>query len=122
MANKFYYNGNLVRTSQNHVYTHATVNINNGELYGCSSTLQGAQKIINERLHWAEEEIENAKVAIKALKSGKNGCYMKEGRRSYPHRFGKDDTIEKYEGWIANSTKRIEWVRENLRVVELEMR
>ena len=122
MANKFYYNGELVRTSKNHIYTHAAININTGTCLGCSSTIQGAQKVINDRKSAAQEEIGNAKAAISALKSGKNGYYAKAGRHTYFHRFDENDTIEKYQGWIDHDTNRIEYIDANLRVVELEMR
>ena len=42
---KFYYNGNLIRTSKTHVYTHAVLKPD-GKPFACSSSLDGAKKAI----------------------------------------------------------------------------
>ena len=122
MANRFYYGEKLIRTSKTNTYTHAAININTGECYGCSSTIRGAQANIDRIVNGNEEAIRNAQTAVKALENGKAGFYGKEGRYTYWHKFEAKDTLEKYQRRIADCTKNIEWIHENLRVVELEQR
>lgn len=47
MAHKFYYNGKLIRTSENHHYTHAVFD-GNGKLVGCRGSLALAQQLYAE--------------------------------------------------------------------------
>ena len=123
MANRFYYNGELIRTSKDHTYTHAALNINTGKCYGCSSTYKGAQANIDRMISGYRTGIENSKLAIKALEKGARGYWVKiGGGRSYFERFFKEDTIESFEEYIKACEDKLDWIAENLRVVELEMR
>ena len=51
---KFYYDGELIRTSKTHNYTHAVVALaepgakNKWVTYGCRTGLQGAQALLND--------------------------------------------------------------------------
>lgn len=119
---KFYYNGKLVRTSKNHEYTHAVINITNDGCMGCRASKETAEAIITSEIAQYEKRIANYESAIKALESGKSGYYAKEGRRIYYNKFSSDSTVERY-------IERIEWCREyinkvmaNWQVVELEAR
>lgn len=49
---KFYYNGQLIRTSKTHHYTHACVEISEKGIrcIGCSSTKQGAERVKAEKV------------------------------------------------------------------------
>ena len=51
---KFYYDGELIRTSKTHTYTHAVVApaapqlMNRWVVFGCRSSLEGAEKLLAE--------------------------------------------------------------------------
>ena len=122
MANKFYYNGELVRTSENHIYTHAAININTGKCYGCSSTLKGAQANIDRMLGEYRGGIEYCQKALKALERGEKGVWTKICGRRWFDRFDKNDTPEHFNERIGIYEQKLVWINENLRVVELEMR
>lgn len=119
---KFYYNGELVRTSKNHVYTHAVINRVDGKVIclGCSSSKNGAEKIISKEVSRSERFIENYKRAINALNSGKSGYYWKEGRNTSFIHFNASDTIEVYKRRIKDNENAIERCN-SFEIVELEM-
>lgn len=121
---KFYYNGKLVRTSKAHVYTHAVIDQASGSLKGCRSNKDAALSIISSQISRYETDIKNCEIAIKALKAGKSYYVVKERGRSYPIRFKdiEDPTVDGYTKWIELDKKRIEYIRENWKVVELEAR
>ena len=116
---KFYYNGQLVRTSKTHEYTHAVVT-KSGDCIGCRTNRQNAEYIISTEIHQNEMGIKNAKAAIEAIKAGKSIYRCHIGNRSYYEKCGK--SIEYYEKWIKNNEERIEYIRNNWIVVELEQR
>lgn len=120
---KFYYNGNLIRTSKNHHYTHAVINENEKALT-CSATRQGCEQFIQRYINESLEGIENSKNAIKALNAGKKGYYIKYGRITYWHSFSEygENTVEKCEEWIEHCKNRIEWIKANWKIVEIEER
>lgn len=119
---KFYYNGNLMRTSQNHIYTHALIHISGGKPITCSASYDGCLKEKNKRLSHCNQEINNCKAEIKALQNGKAGFYYKDGRDTWYHKFSKDETIEKAQETLDWYTKRIETITNEYIIVELEMR
>lgn len=64
---KFYYDGELIRTSKTHDYTHAVVlpskpgAINKWVALGCRSSLAGAQALLAERRrHYAKYDPDKA--------------------------------------------------------------
>lgn len=124
MTNKYYYNGELVRTSKTHEYAYGAINFETGKIFGCSGTREGAQKMVNEPINRKLSEIENYERALKALKLGQRGYFCKDGRRTFYIRFSEvqTPTKEKYERLISNTRDYIVWARENLGVVELEKR
>lgn len=119
---KFYYNGELIRTSKNHEYTHAVIDVRNNGCYGCRTSAKAAQAIIDTHIRNCDEEINNCMVAVKALKAGKSGYIAQVGRNKYPHIFAKDDTVESYMEWIEDRIARKHELQDNLIVVELEQR
>lgn len=121
---KFYYNGKLVRTSKNHIYTHAVIDQTTGDLKGCRANKDTALSIISSEISRIEKQIKSCEIAIKALKAGKSYYVVRERGGSYPIRF-KDchnPTVEGFTDYIEDYKKRIESIRENWKVVELEAR
>lgn len=119
---KFYYNGQLVRTSKNHEYTHAVINTANGGCMGCRVGKDKAEAIISTEVAHYEKKISNYTNAIKAMESGKSGYYCKDGRHTYYTKFSADSTIEQYRQWIEWNRDYINKVKTNWQVVELEAR
>lgn len=119
---KFYYEGKLVRTSKNHIYTHAVIDVTTGSLKGCRANEDTAYSIITSHIKACELGIKNSEAAIKALEAGKSGYFIKEGRCSYFHKFGKENTKERYIKSIKWNEEEIERVQKNWKVVELEAR
>ena len=119
---KFYYNDKLIRTSKNHIYTHAVIDITTGGCKGCRADKANAEAIISAEVANYEKRISNYENAIKALQNGKSGYYAKDGRHTYYSRFDADSTVEKYTEWIEWNRNYINEVKTNWQVVELEAR
>lgn len=119
---KFYYNGELIRTSKTHEYTHAVIDVRNSGCWGCRTSYKAAQAIIDGQISGCNESINNCTAAIKALKAGKVGYIGKDGRNTFKHIFREDETVEKYMGYIEDALKRIHEIQDYLKVVELERR
>lgn len=119
---KFYYNGQLVRTSKSHEYTHAVIDTITGGCKGCRVGKDKAEAIISTEVAYYEKKINNYTNAIKAMKNGKNGYYAKDGRHTYFRKFSSDSTIERYNEWIEWNRNYINSVKANWKVVELEAR
>ena len=119
---KFYFNGKLIRTSANHEYTHAVINMDNEELIGCRSSEKSAHQLLDSEISQFRTGIKNCNIAIKALNAGKRYYVVKIGRRSCPIYFQKTDTVQGFEDWIATCERNIEYIKNNYKVVELERR
>ncbi len=119
---KFYYNGKLVRTSKTHAYTHAVIDITTGGCKGCRTSKESAEAVISSEIAQYSKKNDNYKTAIKALENGKSGYYGKDGRRTYYEKFASEDTVEKYNRWIAVNDEYIEEIKANWKVVALEAR
>ena len=120
---KFYYKDKLIRTSKNHQYTHAVIDITNGEVKGCRTSITAAQQIINSEINGCEEVIHNAKAALVALSQGKTGYHVKDGRRTWYCKFDPkwhNETVLNED--IRIYTEAIEKVKQNWKIVELEER
>lgn len=117
---KFYYNGQVIRTSKTHVYTHAVINTNTGECKGCRSNRKGAEQIISSEISAQKSNIEDVKAQIKALEQGKRIYRCKCGKRSYYEKIW--NSKKELEEWLAAYENRIKNVTENWKVVELEAR
>lgn len=118
---KFYYNGKLVRTSKNHMYTHAVINIDKGTLIGCRACEKGAIDLKESYLSERRTGMRNAEAAIEAFKKGKTYYMAKVGRRDYPEKFHKEDTLESLQSWLNQCKESIEYIQKNWKVVELEV-
>lgn len=119
---KFYYNGKLIRTSKNHEYTHAVIDITDNGCVGCRVGEDKAEAIIRTEISQTERSIANCQTAIKALEAGKTGYYHKDGRRSLFYRFGSHNTVEKYKKSIESLQGYIDKIKATWKVVELEAR
>ena len=122
---KFYYNGQLMRTSKNHNYTHAVVIEDEKGLrcYGCHKDAKGCEAEINRSINECLRGIDNANEALKALAAGKDGYYAKDGRgRRWFTKFKNTSTVEFYNNWINDNKAYIDTVRRTWKVVELEAR
>lgn len=119
---KFYYNGHLIRTSKNHIYTHAVIDITDCGCVGCRTGEDKAEAIIRTEISVTERSIANCEAAIKALENGKSGYYAKDGRRTYFCKFTPSNTVEKYNRSIERLKGHIDRINKTWRVVELEAR
>lgn len=119
---KFYYNGKLIRTSKNHIYTHAVINNTTGALIGCRKSLELAEAIKTGEINRYYHAIAEQEAAIKALKAGKKGIWLKDGRHSWYKEFTDKHTVEYFEECIESLKRSIEYFSENWEIVELEAR
>lgn len=120
---KYYYNGILIRTSKTHDYRYAVV----GELkdgkydsLGCRSKKEDAEELLNSKIRKSANNITTYQDHIKAIENGESGWTSTFKGRKYYHRFTADDTVEKYERWIAIEEEQIRHTIETYKVVELE--
>jgi len=122
---KYYYNNQLIRTSKNHVYSHAVVyKKENGDIavVGCRRTFEEAEALKRAELNGYLRGIENDHKAIKALQSGKNGYFAKEGRKDYWIKFDTMRTVEYYENDIKNRENIVKNIERTWQIIELEAR
>ena len=121
---KFYYNGRLVRTSENREYTHAVLN-EFGGCMACSSSYKLALSNITKEVSYSERVIANANALLKALEAGKSDYWIMDGRKR------RLTIIHKNDPWFseANAKERIAYHQERIKtlitkwqVVELEQR
>ena len=119
---KFYYGDKLVRTSKNHIYTHAVIDMSdNNACLGCRASKETAEAIITTAIHAKENGIKECKTALKALEAGKKGYWVRERGHSYPIYF-KDRKADYYIDWMESCKESIKRINENWVVVELEAR
>lgn len=119
---KFYYDGQLIRTSKNHHYTHACViKAKDGKwkTLGCSSTREGAEKVKNQRIISYLNGIESYEKQIKALDEGKSGYYSKGyGFIKFSESYYKTDKESRLKE-IEHLKAEIEKVKETWLIVEV---
>lgn len=116
---KFYYNGNLIRTSKNHVYTHAALTPE-GKTYACSSSLEGAKKAVRKEISSCETILNNYRNAIKAIEAGQPYYSAKESGQNWMRRLN-GETVADFEMYIDQVKSRIAYYKE-FQIVELEAR
>ena len=110
---KYYYKGQLIRTSKN-VYSHAVVaEGENGKIwnYGCSSRLDLAQKNLNGIISNEQKAVNQTKNALNKMKAGVKDTW-----------YAREYTIEQVEGFLKSHEARLDWYQKNLKVVELEVK
>lgn len=118
---KYYYKGQLIRTSKNHKYTHAVITAQGEKIIclGCSASKDGAAKIKQKEAGFHERRIANYEKAIAALKDGRNGYYHKDGRSEIYVFFGDNRTIDYYENGIKSDREELEKIYK-WQIVEIE--
>lgn len=118
MANKYFYNGKLVRTSE-HEYTHGV--LVNGKVVACRPSYEKAHNVITSEIAKANGFVKEYKSLLKAIAEGRGTYEYKIGNRRIiaPVR---NKNVEEIEGWIANMNNHIETVTNTWKVVELERR
>lgn len=118
---KFYYNGQLIRTSKNHHYTHACIEIteNGIRCIGCSSTKAGAEKMKAREISELERYMFSHKACIKALEERKRGYYNK--RHEFISFSGSDFDIESEKRYLEDDKRRLARFQK-WQIVELEVR
>lgn len=117
---KFYYNGELIRTSKNHLYTHAVLCFEDDgkiRVIGCASSYDLALKVWNRETSLASY-IDETKRAIENAKDGKDYYKVKYGRtiitKTITH------SIEEMEQKVERLEKSEQWMKDHYRIVELE--
>jgi len=119
---RFYYNGNLIRTSRTHHYTHALLN-SRGRAVMCSAKRSACESFKQSAINHCLQGIENGKSAIMALEAGRGGYWRKEGRKTEWHSFsgwGMHSKAE-YEEFIAEKERDIQ-IYQSWQIVEIEER
>lgn len=118
MANKYFYNGKLVRTSE-HIYTHAVLN-EKGELVGCRPSYDKAHNIITSKIAEANSFVKEYKSLLKAISEGRKTYEFKVGNRRIiaPVRY---TDVNEINGWIDGLYERIATIS-SWTIVELECR
>ena len=121
---KFYFEGQKIRESKTHHYTHALIKrTENGVIcLACSSSQKGAEKPKNDRIREIERAIESAERRIKALEAGKNGYQSKGyGFVKFSEIHESIRTVEGNREAIEDNQRCLEEVRK-WEVVEIEER
>lgn len=116
---KFYYNGNLIRTSKTHTYTHAVLKPD-GKAFACSSSLDGAKKAVQKEISGWEASKNNCRKAIKAINAGQSYYFCQHGRMTYKVSL-KGETVADYERRMREYDSFIEMYK-SYQIVELEAR
>lgn len=119
---KFYFEGQLIRTSKTHHYTHACIIRKDYEIIcrGCSSTKQGAEKVKADELAYLDRAIEGYKRAIEAFEAGKSGYVSK---RNGFIRFSEINfDLEKWQGYLKSDREHRERIEKTWQIVEIEER
>lgn len=122
---KFYYEGQLIRTSKTHHYSFACINRNKNDdgkfsVYGCSATRAGAEKVKEDQLRIFHRTIEYNTLAMKAKAEGKKGYRNTRGEFI---RFQNEETPEEYieacKRHIEQAERGYKGVSENWIIVEI---
>lgn len=120
---KFYYNGQLIRTSKTHEYKYAVIStISNNKALTCSATKEGAQKFINRYINERKDEIKTCENIIRAIETGAKSFYAVYGRKTEYCKLREHYTIEDTKERIEECKKAIEGITTCWKIVELEAR
>ena len=107
---KFYYNGQLVRTSKTHEYKFAVINTKTMKAWGCSKDLKGIEA------QWSQ-----LCRTLNLYKSVKNGTYRQKDRWHNTAKQIEANCI-KYYGSLDEAIKLEEDRIADFKIVELEAR
>lgn len=119
---KFYYDGQLIRTSKTHEYKFACVRLAEDGRYknlGCSATYKGACKERDSRVSGYRSNEAFCKVCADAVRNGKTFVWNKVCGRSYRHML--DRTAEEYDRLAKESAELANYYETAYKIVELEM-
>ena len=109
---KFYYQGQLIRTSKTHHYTHAVIKrTENGWIpYGCSSSYKGAEKMMMNSIPFK---------SYRLWVSVQNGSYRPKDRWAYSLEQMRKKAVENY-GSVENAVNSAREKIEGFEIVEVE--
>lgn len=109
---KFYFDGQLIRTSKTHHYTHAVIKRteNDWVLYGCSSSFEGAEKMMMNSIPFKR---------YRMWASVQDGSYRPKDRYAYNIEQMRKKADEQY-GSIENAVKSSKDGIEGFEIVEIE--
>lgn len=119
---KFYYNGQLMRTSKTHNYAYACVTIGKDGKYrccGCSATYAGAEKVKTDAIRIFESSIDSHHRVLKAYEEGRNWYNSRKyGRVTFDptQRHWQKDFIE---SCLIEDEAKLKEVNTNWQIVEL---
>lgn len=119
-AARFYYNDKLVRTSKNHHYTHAVIDMASGKVCGCRTSREAAEAIIVARINMLNDIIESDNNAVKAIQNGETKYRTIEGRKAYKTNVRMSE--EQYRAHSEQTAEHLKEVMKNWKIVELEER
>ena len=107
---KFYYNGQLVRTSKTHQYKYALINTETGKCYACGADRKNP-----------EAELRYRSANLVTYRAVRDGQYrQKDKYHCTAEQIRKN--AEKYYGSLENAIAEQEEYVANLKIVELEAR
>lgn len=107
---KFYYNGNLVRTSKTHEYKFALLNTETGKAYACSKDMKGMDRALSE-----VSQTYNLYLSVK------NGTYRRKDRWARTAEQLEAGAV-KYWGSLDNALTELKQDVDKYKIVELEAR
>lgn len=111
---KFYYNGELVRTSKTHEYSHGV--LHNGKVVSCHAGRDLAVKAMNSRISQAESRIRDCREAVAAIERGERFFWTKFGGSSY-----RAEVVATKEHYLLSIEQWKEY-QKGFEIVELEAR
>lgn len=119
-AMKFYYEGNLIRTSKTRVYSFALLN-SLGKAVTCSANREACEREQRRSLNEHETRIKNYRNALEAQKAGKKNVQWTDSGKTFDLPLYRVGNLEKLPEWIENEKASIAIVQ-SWKVVELEAR
>ena len=118
---KFYYEDKLIRTSKNHVYTHALID-QRGNAITCGASRKRCEKELLRKLHEVERNLMNLENALKARATGEKRVRWFVGCTSYYINLYELKNIDKFEEYIATDKEIIHIIMHEWKIIELEAR
>lgn len=119
---KYFFEGQQIRTSKTHHYTHACIIRKDNKIIcrGCSSTKAGAEKVKADELAYLDRAIESYKKAIEAFEAGKSGYVSK--RNGFVRFSEINFDLEKWQEYLKSDREHREHIEQTWEIVEIEER
>lgn len=115
---KYYYEGKLIRTSKNHIYTHAIINTETGGCTSCHSSKELAEKAKAALVaRYKDDDIE---LLEKAIRNGKSFFIVSVCRGHYAKIPVQGRTLEDCTRYREENRKNRERILNNFKIVEVE--